>query len=248
MPVSINTLKVLGRKAAKGILQGFRSSHSIQFDGTDESLDASVSPNIGTGDFTINFWIYKTDASGGGGQRIFSKQGGTGSDWQIFINNPGQMQWTSSLWNDASGAGLVPSLDTWEMWSYSVSQSGNTAIWYKNGANPNVKDISGVTGDLGVGNSFTIGRHNTSYEFAGNMDEISFWNIALTEAELLNLYNSGVPTILNKSARSTNLTHWFRMGDPGGTSEYPTIIDAKGNITMTMTNMAASNITTNVPS
>ena len=248
MGVSINTRKIVGLKAnTTAFGSGYKNLHSIIFDGVDESLDATVSPNIGTGDFTINFWIYKTDASGGGGQRIFSKQGGTGSDWQVFVNNPGQMQWTSSLWNDASGGSLIPSLDTWEMWSYSVSQSGNTASWYLNGANPNTKDLTGVTGDLGVGNSFTMGRHNTSYEFAGNLDEISFWNTALTEAELLSLYNSGAPTDLSKFAKSANLTHWWRMGDTGGTSEYPTIADVKGSVDMTMTNMATSNITTNVP-
>ena len=241
--------QVFQTKAGAGIAPdpSYSNLYSVLFDGVDESLDATVSPNIGTGDFTINVWLYKTDASGSGSQRIFSKQGGTGSDWQVFINNPGQMQWSSSLWNDASGVGLVPSLNTWEMWSYSVNQSGNTASWYLNGANPNTKDISGSTGDLGVGNNFTIGRHNSIYEFAGNMDEISFWNAALTEAELLDLYNSGAPTDLSKSTKSVNLINWFRMGDPSGPSSYPTIADAKGSISMTMTNMSSANITTNVP-
>ena len=248
MPVSINTLKVLGRKAAKGILQGFRSSHSIQFDGTDESLTSTTSPVFGTGDFTINFWIYRTSTSGS--QNIFYKSGGSGSIWQIFVTNAGAMQWSSTLWPDGAGLGITPGNNVWEMWTYSVSQSGNTATWYKNAANPNVKSISGLTGDFGVGDTFTIGKNAATgaYDFAGNIDEVSFWNIALSSSDITAIYNSGAPTILNKSTKSANLTHWFRMGDPGGTSEFPTILDAKGNITMTMTNMAASNITTNVPS
>ena len=223
----------------------YSNFHSVQFDGTDESLDATVSPNFGTGNFTINFWIYRTSTSGS--QNIFYKSGGTGSIWQIFVTNGNAMQWSSTLWPDGAGVGLTPGNNVWEMWTYSVSQSGNTATWYKNAANPNVKNISGATGDFGVGDKFSIGKNaaTSAYNFAGNIDEASFWNKALSSSEITAIYNSGVPTDL---ADESGLIHWFRMGDPNGTASYPKILDAKGSITMTMTNMASSNITTNVPS
>ena len=242
MPVSINTLKILGRKAAKGILRGFRSSHSVQFDGVDEYLTASNAPVFGTGDFTINFWAYRTSTTGS--QKVISKTVGSATEFQIAFLGSGNVQWSSTLWAD--GAPLNSTNDTWEMWSYSVSQSTNTATWYKNGANPNAKDITGSTGTFGDG-ELRFGRYNTVYNYAGNLDEISFWNVALTEANLLEIYNSGKPSDLSKLALGANLTNWWRMGDPEGIGSFPTIKDAKGSVDMTMTNMASSNITTNIP-
>jgi len=222
----------------------YSNFHSVQFDGVDEYLTASNAPAFGTGDFTINFWAYRTSTSGN--QKVISKTVGSATEFQIAFLASGAAQWSSTLWADGGGAGLISTNDTWEMWSYSVSQSTNTATWYKNGANPNAKDITGLTGTFGDG-ELRFGRYNTVYNYAGNLDEISFWDTALTGAQLLDLYNSGKPTDLTKSTRSSNLIHWWRMGDPGGTSEYPTIADVKGSVDMTMTNMATSNITTNVP-
>jgi len=237
--------QVFQTKAGAGIApEGFSNLYSVLFDGVDESLDATVSPNFGTGNFTINFWIYRTSTSGS--QNIFYKSGGTGSIWQIFVTNGNAMQWSSTLWPDGAGVGLVPGNDVWEMWTYSVSQTGNTATWYKNAANPNVKPITGLTGDFGVGDTFAIGKNATTsaYNFAGNIDEVSFWNKALSSSEIAAIYNSGVPTDL---AAEPGLINWFRMGDPSGPSSYPTISDVKGSISMTMTNMSSANITTNVP-
>ena len=222
----------------------YSNFHSVQFDGVDEYLTASNAPAFGTGDFTINFWAYRTSTTGS--QKVLSKTVGSATEFQIAFLASGAAQWSSTLWADNGGTGLISATDTWEMWSYSVSQSTNTATWYKNGANPNAKDITGSTGTFGDG-ELRFGRYNTAYNYAGNLDEISFWDTALTEAQLLDLYNSGKPTDLTKSTRSSNLIHWWRMGDPGGTSEYPTIADVKGSVDMTMTNMATSNITTNVP-
>lgn len=237
--------QVFQTKAGAGIAPDpFLDMYSVLFDGVDESLDATVSPNFGTGNFTINFWIYRTSTSGS--QNIFYKSGGTGSIWQIFVTNGNAMQWSSTLWPDGAGVGLVPGNDVWEMWTYSVSQTGNTATWYKNAANPNVKPISGLTGDFGVGDTFAIGKNATTsaYNFAGNIDEVSFWNKALSSSEITAIYNSGVPTDLSAEP---GLINWFRMGDPQGPSIYPNIVDSVGGINMTMTNMSSANITTNVP-
>ena len=205
----------------------------------------TTSPVFGTGDFTINYWIYRTSTSGE--QVILAKTGGSDEAWRVIITNGGVMQFLSSPWNDGDGTNS-PGTSAWEMWTYSVDRSGN-ANWYKNGANPNGKNVSALGGDFGGGAStvFEFGKNGSDYNFAGNIDEVSFWNKALSEAESTALYNSGVPTDLSKEAFESNLINWFRMGDPSGQSSYPTIADAKGSIRMTMTNMVAANITTNVP-
>ena len=89
--------------------------------------------------------------------------------------------------------------------------------------------------------------------FEGNIDEGSVWNKALTAAELLAIYNSGIPIELTSNSgdyvSSSNLQGWWRMGDPNGTSSYPTIADDSTNTNAgTMTNMASGDINTDVPS
>ena len=95
---------------------------------------------------------------------------------------------------------------------------------------------------------------NTTGEdfFGGNIDEGSVWNKALTSAELVAVYNSGVPIELTQNSgdyvSSSNLQGWWRMGDPDGTSSFPTISDQSSNSNDgTMTNMASGDIVTVVP-
>ena len=102
-----------------------------------------------------------------------------------------------------------------------------------------------MTGNFGDG-TLLFGKYNTVYNFAGNLDNISMWNTALTEANLLEIYNGGVPLDIKSLGSASSLTNWWRMGDPGGQSSFPTIKDVKGSVDMTMTNMDSSNITTNV--
>ena len=70
-----------------------------------------------------------------------------------------------------------------------------------------------------------IGRNAGSYNFEGHIDEFSIWNKNLSDAECLEIYNNGVPNNLNASTMSTNLMHWWRMGELPGPPSFPTIID-----------------------
>ena len=83
----------------------------------------------------------------------------------------------------------------------------------------------------------------------GSLDEVGFWSSVLTAAEVTALYNSGTPIDLKTNAgdyaSSANLLNWWRMGD-GDT--YPTIQDNQGSNDLTMTNMAAEDIESDVPS
>jgi hypothetical protein len=88
--------------------------------------------------------------------------------------------------------------------------------------------------------------------FGGNIDEGSVWNKALSSSELVAVYNSGVPIELTQDSgdyvSSSNLQGWWRMGDPNGTSSFPTIADQSSNSNDgTMTNMASGDIVTVVP-
>lgn len=84
---------------------------------------------------------------------------------------------------------------------------------------------------------------NQNY-LTGDLDEIAFYNIALTAGQVTALYNGGTPTDLRNvsSPPPASLTGWWRMGD-GDT--YPTLTDrSTGGHNGTMTNMSAGSIVT----
>jgi hypothetical protein len=63
-----------------------------------------------------------------------------------------------------------------------------------------------------------VGREaDYGYYFNGNIDEISFWNSSLSDADAATLYNSGKPGDISKiSSYATNCIAYWRMGDNAG--------------------------------
>ena len=88
---------------------------------------------------------------------------------------------------------------------------------------------------------FEIGRRNTNASYyLGNMDELSFWNKTLDQAEVSLIFNSGTPDDISELVDySANCTNFYRMGDD---DVFPTMIDVKGGENGTMINMVAEDI------
>lgn len=84
--------------------------------------------------------------------------------------------------------------------------------------------------------------------FQGFMDEVAFWNVALTAASALEIYNASGNIDLESNTgnytESLSLVSWWRMGD-GDT--YPTISDNKSSNHGTLTNAVPGSITGEVP-
>ena len=201
----------------------------------------------GTGAWTISIW-FNTDKLVGIVQRIMSiNQGGGGDLLQLYINSSDAIN-ISGAWTDTYST-FPLTMGTWYNVIYRYNGNAatpNNAGFVMNGTN--INNVSNKTwAQVGVtGNAF-IGRNSSGGYFNGYLDEASIWDSYLTDAECIELYNAGTPIDLATSSMSANLQHWWRMGDPMGTASYDTIVDAKGSIDLTMTNMVASNIQTNTP-
>lgn len=102
------------------------------------------------------------------------------------------------------------------------------------GSAPMRPDIAGFT----IGCFYNIGFTD------GLLDESSVWNKKLSAAEVLELYNSGVPMDLVLHTAYANCLSWWRMGD-GDT--YPIISDQISINHGTMINMTAADFKTDVP-
>jgi hypothetical protein len=68
----------------------------------------------------------------------------------------------------------------------------------------------GISPNIDLGFS-RISSSGGTYYFEGNLDEVAFWNSALTSGNISTIYNSGAPNDLT----SLNPIAWYRMGDNG---------------------------------
>ena len=70
-----------------------------------------------------------------------------------------------------------------------------------------------------AGNTFRIGNFAaTTQDFLGNIDEVSIWDSTTLDAlNVGQIYNAGTPINLASNdgdyTQSSNLTHWYRLGD-----------------------------------
>lgn len=87
----------------------FETTGSVQFDGTTDFLSLSSNTDfaMGTGDFTVECWVYvvkQTHVEGGYGQRIFDSNTGQLS---IYINSDGTGGYVGAL---VSGTDIRPTV------------------------------------------------------------------------------------------------------------------------------------------
>ena len=104
-----------------------------------------------------------------------------------------------------------------------------------------------------IGSNFTVGAETAPVDwligatrnsnntdsvlnFAGNIDEVTFWNTAFLAANVTALYNAGAPNNPAAHSLSANLIHYYRMGDD---DTYPTVTDRVGTAHGTCTDMTS---------
>ena len=72
--------------------------------------------------------------------------------------------------------------------------------------------------DLTNPNNATLGVNAISPQggfFTGNIDEVSFWDISLSQDQITEIYNNGKPSNLLNHSAFANMVSWYRMGDKG---------------------------------
>ena len=138
--------------------------------------------NLGSSDFTIEFWIKATFTTAY--QGILGNRGGTLSDYGWAIQNNGTknmiFEWSTTGTSKTRGitSSVIPSNVTWEHWA--VVRNGSTVTMYRNGVNVGSASISGAIYSTVQGLSVGYVRATAT---AGNailayIDELRISNIA----------------------------------------------------------------------
>lgn len=176
---ALNHIETVGNATIRTDIKKYGSG-SLFFDGTDDRLviQSNRDFNFGTGDWTVEFWIYPLAYGGSiAGAQIFGTINGSTSGYSI---NLGQDQNSFRIISNARGswaddlqvdAGEGPALNTWT--HMAVSRSGGTINIFKNGEL--VKTGTGFSAYNYSGTVGVVGRFNegsTLRDFNGYIDDL----------------------------------------------------------------------------
>lgn len=183
--------------ATTGVLNNGRT-----FDGTNERLVRSDTAfRFASGDFTVSLWANADSLAGSsyGTGLVSHMSGDAQGDWWITFGTSGNIGF--GFWPSAGSpsggfrqtANSVVTTATW--YHIVVRKSGSTFTIWKDGASQSIT-VNGNTDSGWNNDGFQIGTHYSSdgnYFFDGIIDELGVWNVALSDAQIAELYNSGSP-------------------------------------------------------
>lgn len=196
---------------------GQSPGNALNFDGTNDFVSLPYNALQNTSSFTFECWVRPT---GGSSYRALVSSRSAGSNtmgYIIYINPSGKWDfWTgnnsTSGWNYLSNVAPV----VFNKWTHiAATYDGTTMKFYVNGslAGSSVASAAMNTTDpikIGAGD---VG--NDSFFFPGSIDEVRFWNVARTEAQI----KSGMSTVLTPAINPTLVAYYgFDQGTAGGTN------------------------------
>ena len=233
------------------VLNSFNNIYSTAFDGVDDYVEIDgISSVFNSTIGTISFWA-KTPSTETTGHYFK-----TLVDSNNFISLIYHSASSEIRLNYKGGGSTVSAISTEEieddgLWHHFVGTwdvSGDEIKLYLDGAlqqtTTGLGTFAGTVSSTALGSNADGGGY-----FIGNIDEVSLFNVELSDANVRTLYNEGLP---NTVAGDTGLIGWWRMGDGTLTGDpiatYPTIPDDSSNSNNgTMTNMASTDFEADVP-
>ena len=196
----------------------FASTQSFEFDGVDDYFDlgSTSALDFQTSEMSISFWINSDTASGL--KAILGNTNSSASSYQYLIDIHRTVGKISFL---TSGPPILTSsltinINTW--YHVCITKSGTTSNWiytmYINGSSSDGGTLSTTTNPP-ANQTTAIGRYGalSGYYFSGKLDELAYWNSALSSAAVTEIWNSGVPNDLDELTNASDPTVWYRMGE-----------------------------------
>lgn len=194
--------------AANGII-----SNGAAYNGTTgkTAIANSASFSFGTGSFSFSAWI-KTSVQGsiwGGRAAGTGPQVGVDGTGKLYSDGVGTAGVTSSV-SVATGSFVHIAL-VWDrggalLRTYINGTANNTVAL---GATTATEAITKYIGDEGS-------PGNLYGKFNGSIDEVGFWNVALSSSDITSLYNGGAGVGYNSGAATTSVSYLVVAGGGQG--------------------------------
>jgi len=173
------------------------------FDGSSSYIYAgniSSLTNTSTSSTTVSFWMNSNSLLGINSD-LFDLRSTDNSAFQVYTNNnnnPGRIEGNSYNASISNGFSTISpntlSNNQWYNVVYVTNNSTGHAILYVNGIQ--VADVTGSIGlltnpKLNIGSRYDAFNSRCCY-FKGAIDDVCFWNRALTQTEITNLFNANI--------------------------------------------------------
>ena len=147
---------------------------SAYFDGSGDGLSiASTSAlQFGTGNFTVECWIYMTANPGSQGSQIIGRhEAGTSADWLFYITQSATLEAYFSNNNTTVTSTGALALNTWI--HVAMTRSGNTVSLFVDGTLKNSVSFTAST-EQGMGGTYNIASDQNTDEsfFTGYIDSL----------------------------------------------------------------------------
>ncbi|MFC1715665.1 LamG-like jellyroll fold domain-containing protein [Candidatus Poribacteria bacterium] len=171
-----------------------RMGNALEFDGSDDHVNASnaSSLNVGSSDFSVEFWMKQHPENGTGSQTLVDKYYDP-NGWTIYLG-AGQIEtYFYDGTNDVSGGPTSGNISDNEWHHVVITLNSTTTAIYIDGTFDNEFDASAI-GDLNSTTDFVIGTDSETLStyFAGVLDEVKLWKRDLNASEILLLNGTRV--------------------------------------------------------
>ena len=196
-------------------------SGAYDFDATNDKIDIPnhADFNFDTGDFSISVW-FKTEVVNIN-QAIISKGNGQAGiaypGWRLQLSSTTLYFYASNGHADNNNYCLKTAMVA-DTWYHVVATRNSTGVYMKvNGVSQNYANEGGAS-DVDNTHPLGIGYKRTWEEtawFNGIIDEVGIWNRSLTDAEIIELYNSGDGL---QYPFTTTFSNWNMTSDGGCTN------------------------------
>ncbi|MDO8592254.1 MAG: DUF2341 domain-containing protein [bacterium] len=207
---SPNKLNGIIYGTATSTLNG-KFNKALTFDGVNDYVDLGNSTNldIGTGDYSVTFWI-KRAVTGTGASQILLNNGATNASQQGYIVGLTGADKLYVYVMDGSGSYVINDLlsasSVGTNWTHVVwvLQRNGYSMFYINGKQDGTPVAISNTANISHVSGLKVGTYNLgSNYYNGLMDELKIYNYALTSDEVKVDYNKGASLKLGGYSQSS---------------------------------------------
>jgi hypothetical protein len=242
----------------------FSDTTSLLYDGVDDYQDTSAWSTIdGLDEFTISAWM-KFDNLSNFYMPIVGYETGTSQNLYWYVKTNGQLQvWSGG--NSANWTRTNTGAITSGVWlhilmrllplSIEPNRYLRQRVFIDGVMNHNSSNYNGGTIPNGTSLSIGANPNNTNPVFFrgmnGNINEVAIWNTALTDPQILEVYNGGSANDLANLPTAPGPTNWYRSEHatwyPTGSGYYETADEMGNGAKLVTRNMAQASRVNDVP-
>ena len=190
------------------------SFHSTGSDDNAQAISNATITEIGTNDFSVSFWFYSNDYSGGGSNTQIVFYDGANSKHRIFAGND---DITVRIYNNASAfansdfnTNTRSDDEEWHHYvvAFEVSDLSQPAKLWKDGVE--LSEIGGYTGP--AQSIVNIDKIEILVDDENGFQDIVLWDKLLTQADVDLIYASGSWCNPATHPSSSNIVDWWKFG------------------------------------